>query len=66
MDVSAVQQTKVAVDGSIAAGALSSPWWVDAVEKGLGWYVLILGAVLITLRVYIAWQEARKTSRPDD
>ena len=46
-------------DGVVATGALTSALWVELVHEGLGLYVLLGGAVLLTMRCIIAWRDLR-------
>ncbi|NIA67766.1 hypothetical protein HBA54_04110 [Pelagibius litoralis] len=56
---------KASVDGTLGVGAVSSPFWVawlEALRDGLGFYMLFGGAVLLTLRLAIAWRDWRQSS----
>lgn len=48
-----------AVDGTIAAGALASPLWVQYFEWGGGALLLLGGIILTWIRVAIAVREYR-------
>jgi hypothetical protein len=51
------------IDVSTAAGALTSPLWLDWLQYGLDTYVIAGGAILLTLRILIALREyTRKKS----
>ena len=47
-------------DAVLAAGALSAPLWIRFLDDGLHVYVLVGGALLLTLRVIQAILEIRK------
>lgn len=47
-------------DVALGSAAVTSPFWLHLLEKGLSWYVLILGAAVITLRLVIAARALRK------
>lgn len=51
--------TKMAIDGTIAVGAVTSPFWMQALQTGVGVFMLLGGAFLLGLRILIAWREWR-------
>ena len=50
-------EPKIAVDTVLASAALSSPAWIQLLERQVGLYALIAGAVLLTLRIGLAVRE---------
>lgn len=50
---------KNAIDGAIGAVGVSSPVWLQYLQNGAGAVVAIGGAVLIVIRVMIAWRDWR-------
>lgn len=52
-----MQDMKVPIDAAIGGVAASSPLWYQYVETGLGIFMLIGGAVLLCLRLAIAWRD---------
>ena len=57
---STTQVIQQSMDAALAGGTLTSPLWIQAVTEGLQIYVLIGGAVLLTLRVVTVLQDLRK------
>ena len=49
-------------DGTIAAAAISSPIWVDTLAQGLHVYVVVGGAILLTLRIVKAVRDIKRKS----
>ncbi len=54
-----IDQIKTAVDGSLGVGAITSPFWLAWMESGLKIFMLAGGAVLLAIRILIAWREWR-------
>jgi hypothetical protein len=52
-----VQHVKTSIDTALAAGAISTPWWVQSLQTYVGSFMLIGGAVLLVLRLVITWNE---------
>ena len=58
-----MHDTKLAVDGAIAAGALTLPWWAMELGAWAGLCVTVGSAILIAIRIGIAvrdWQAGAK------
>jgi hypothetical protein len=51
------QHGKEALDGILGVGAVSSPIWLQYLQTGFGLFMLVGGAVLLALRLAIAWRE---------
>ena len=54
----------VSTDAALASTAITSPLWLQLVDKGLTTYMVGAGAVLLTLRclkTYREWKLARQT-----
>ena len=60
------EPSKQALDGAIVAVSLASPWWLQALQQGVGLFMLLGGAVLLALRLAIAWREWRQGQRNGD
>ena len=54
-----VQSAKAAIDATVGIGAVTSPFWMQALQTGIGVFMLIGGAFLLALRIMIAWREWR-------
>ena len=64
MTVHHVDAAKTAIDGTLGVGAVTSPFWLNWLETGLGLFMLVGGAVLLILRLLIAWREWRDSKPP--
>jgi uncharacterized membrane protein YgdD (TMEM256/DUF423 family) len=53
------QTAKHVIDGTLAAGAISAPAWVEHVTTYGGLVMLIGGLALLILRIVIAWRDYR-------
>ena len=51
--------TRVIVDSAIASGAITMPLWVIHLHEYLQLFTLIGGLILLTIRIYLAFKEAR-------
>jgi hypothetical protein len=51
---------RAAFDTTIAAGALSWPWWVRMFDGAGYWLTLIGGLILLFLRIALALKEWRR------
>lgn len=51
---------KEVLDGSLGLGAITSPIWLQYLQTGIGLFMLFGGAVLLALRLMIAWREWRQ------
>ena len=54
-----MHDTKLAVDGAIAAGALTLPWWAVDLGAWAGLGVTLATLVLLILRIRIAVRDWR-------
>ena len=48
------------IDTTLAAGAVSSPWWLVQFESAVGIAVALGGLTLVILRIVISWRELRR------
>lgn len=58
-----IETLKHLADYGLAAGAVTSPFWLQMLERGFGLFMLVGGALLLTLRIAIAlreWREKKK------
>lgn len=53
------QTVKTIADTGIASAAITSPVWLQMVQTYVGLFMLIGGALLLVLRLAIAWREWR-------
>jgi len=53
------QIAKTGLDVALAASALSSPVWLSMLQTYVGLFMLLGGALLLVLRLAIAWREWR-------
>lgn len=51
--------TRVIVDSAIASGAITMPLWVIHMHEYLQLFTLVGGLILLTIRIYLAFKEAR-------
>jgi len=51
---------KTVLDFSLGATALSSPYWLQLLNTGLGLAMLLGGLLLLSLRLIISWREYKK------
>lgn len=54
-----MQHGKEIIDGTLGIGAVTSPIWLQYLQTGIGMFMLLGGAVLLALRLAIAWREWR-------
>lgn len=53
------QHAKEIIDGALGVGAITSPLWLQFLQTTIGLFMLFGGAVLLALRLAIAWREWR-------
>lgn len=51
---------KFVLDIGLGATALSSPYWLQLLNTGLGLAMLIGGIMLLSLRLIISWREYKR------
>jgi len=64
--MSTINQSQQIVDGSIVAAAFSSPWWINFLHEGIGLYMLVGAAILLTLRIYMSIAEIRRNKTKEE
>jgi hypothetical protein len=57
-----MHDTKLAVDGAIAAGALTLPWWAMELGAWAGLGVTLATLVLLIIRIRIAVRDWRASA----
>lgn len=57
-----IQEGQAKLDATIAAGAMTSPWWLWYFDHTAHIALAIGGVVLLALRIGIAWREWRRKS----
>jgi hypothetical protein len=50
-----------AADVALGAAVISHPLWLDTLTNGLSVYIMIGGAILMTLRIVMAVRDWKKT-----
>lgn len=66
MTLPQIEGARNAIDGTLGLGAVTSPFWLSWVENGLGIFMLVGGAVLLTLRLMITWRQWRAGKQDDE
>lgn len=51
---------KTILDVSLGASAVTSPYWLEALNTGLGLAMAVVGLTLLTLRLVLAWREYKR------
>jgi len=52
-----MNDTKVVVDGAIATGAITLPWWAVYLNEWMGLGITVCGLVLVIFRIALAYRE---------
>ena len=52
-----MNDTKVVVDGAIATGAITLPWWAVHLNEWVGLGITVCGLVLVIFRIALAYRE---------
>lgn len=52
-----MDDTKVIVDGAIATGAITLPWWAVHLNAWVGLVITLCGLVLVIFRIALAYRE---------
>ena len=56
-----IQETKLAIDSTIATGAITMPLWVTQLQGWIGLGISVGGLILIVMRIIIALRDWRKS-----
>ena len=56
-----IQETKLAIDSTIATGAITMPLWVTQLQGWIGLGISVGGLILIVMRIIIAFRDWRKS-----
>ena len=54
------------VDTALAAGAVTSPFWLTLLQSGVEIYIALGGALLLTIRLGVAWRDWRRPPTKED
>lgn len=54
------QYGKAALDAGLAVGAVSSPWWLTAIQTGSTAIVAVGGVAVVVMRFLIVYREWRQ------
>jgi hypothetical protein len=52
-----VTDTRTVVDGAIAAGAITLPWWAVFLSGWMSFAITLGGLVLVCFRIMLAYRE---------
>jgi hypothetical protein len=52
-----MNDTKVVVDGAIATGAITLPWWAIHLNEWASLGITLCGLVLVVFRIALAYRE---------
>ena len=52
-----MDDSKVVVDGAIATGAITLPWWAVHLNEWMGLGITVCGLVLVIFRIALAYRE---------
>jgi hypothetical protein len=52
-----IQHVKTSLDSALAAGAISTPLWMQYMQTYGGFFMLVGGLALLGIRLLIAWNE---------
>ena len=55
-----MHDTKVAVDGTVAIGAITMPWWAVFLNEWAGLIATLAGLALVIIRLLLAIREWRE------
>jgi hypothetical protein len=55
---------RAVADIATAAGAVTSPWWLDALHQGYQGFMAGGAAILLGLRLAVAYREWRQGKKP--
>jgi hypothetical protein len=55
-----IQETKLAIDSTIATGAITMPLWVTQLQGWIGFGISVGGLILIVMRIIIAFRDWQK------
>jgi len=55
-----IQETKLAIDSTIATGAITMPLWVTQLQGWIGLGISVGGLILIVMRIIIASRDWQK------
>jgi hypothetical protein len=52
-----MHDTKITIDGAVATGALTLPWWAVHINEWAGLALTVGGLILIGFRIALAYRE---------
>jgi len=58
-----IEQLKQATDAAIGVSAVVSPIWLTYLENGLGLFMMIGGAILLGLRLWLTIREIKERKK---
>jgi len=50
---------RLIVDGAIAAGAITMPWWVIHLSGWMSFFTILGGFILLCFRILLAYRELK-------
>lgn len=54
-----MNDTRIVVDGAIAAGAITLPWWAAHLSGWVYFFTVLGGFILLCFRIALAYRELR-------
>jgi hypothetical protein len=54
-----MNDTRTVVDGAIAAGAITLPWWIVHLSGWVSFFTVLGGLILVCFRIVIAYRELK-------
>jgi len=61
-----MNDTRTVVDGAIAAGAITLPWWVVYLSGWMSFFTVFGGFILICFRIALAYRELKSKDQKQD
>ena len=58
-----MNDTRIAADGVIAAGAISLPWWAIYLSGWMSFAITLGGLILVCIRISLAYREWKSKDR---
>jgi hypothetical protein len=55
-----ITETQAKIDGAIAVGSVTAPWWLELFNQASHVYFIVGGAILLTLRIALAVRDWRR------
>jgi hypothetical protein len=59
-------ENRIILDGTIAAGAISLPWWVVHLSGWMSVFTILGGLILVCFRIMLAYRELKSKDQKQD